>query len=199
MLAIGRGLLSGGRILMMDEPSLGLAPIVIDQIYGIIQDLKSQGRTLLLVEENASRIIDQLESAEPAPERLILQSPGGAVAAALTLGRHLRARGIETQMLAGEFCYSACPYLLAGGSSRVIDATASVGVHQHYFGESSLLPAFVAVEDIQRGQGEVMGYLAEMGIDPLVMRHALATPPNEIYLLLPEELDRYKFRSASDG
>ena len=81
----------------------------------------------------------------------------------------------------------------------MIDATASVGVHQHYFGESSLLPAFVAVEDIQRGQGEVMGYLAEMGIDPLVMRHALATPPNEIYLLLPEELDRYKFRSASDG
>jgi branched-chain amino acid transport system ATP-binding protein len=58
MLAIGRGLLSGGRILMMDEPSLGLAPIVIDQIYEIITDLKSQGRTLLLVEENASRIID---------------------------------------------------------------------------------------------------------------------------------------------
>ncbi len=152
-----------------------------------------------IAEGDASRIIDQLESAEPVPERLILQSPGGAVAEALTLGRHLRARGIETQMLAGEFCYSACPYLLAGGSSRVIDATASVGVHQHYFGESSLLPAFVAVEDIQRGQGEVMGYLAEMGIDPLVMRHALATPPNEIYLLLPEELDRYKFRSASDG
>lgn len=58
MLAIGRGLLSGGRILMLDEPSLGLAPIVIDQIYEIIKDLKSQGRTLLLVEENASRIID---------------------------------------------------------------------------------------------------------------------------------------------
>jgi len=58
MLAIGRGLLSGGRILMLDEPSLGLAPIVIDQIYAIIRDLKAQGRTILLVEENASRIID---------------------------------------------------------------------------------------------------------------------------------------------
>ena len=58
MLAIGRGLLSGGRILMIDEPSLGLAPIVIDQIYEIITDLKAAGRTILLVEENASRIID---------------------------------------------------------------------------------------------------------------------------------------------
>ncbi len=58
MLAIGRGLLSGGRILMIDEPSLGLAPIVIDQIYEIITDLKASGRTILLVEENASRIID---------------------------------------------------------------------------------------------------------------------------------------------
>ena len=47
MLAIGRGLLSGGRILMLDEPSLGLAPIVIDQIYDIIRDLKAQGRTIV--------------------------------------------------------------------------------------------------------------------------------------------------------
>ncbi len=61
MLAIGRGLLAGGEILMLDEPSLGLAPIVIDQIYDIIRDLKAQGRTLLLVEENASRIIDLAE------------------------------------------------------------------------------------------------------------------------------------------
>ena len=58
MLAIGRGLLSGGRILMFDEPSLGLAPIVIDQIYEVINDLKAQGRTILLVEENADRIIE---------------------------------------------------------------------------------------------------------------------------------------------
>ncbi|MGD9535633.1 MAG: ABC transporter ATP-binding protein [Alphaproteobacteria bacterium] len=58
MLAIGRGLLTGGRMLMLDEPSLGLAPIVIDQIYEIILGLKSQGRTILLVEENASRVLD---------------------------------------------------------------------------------------------------------------------------------------------
>ncbi|MBM3518050.1 MAG: ABC transporter ATP-binding protein [Alphaproteobacteria bacterium] len=61
MLALGRGLLTGGRLLMLDEPSLGLAPIVIDQIYEVIADLKRQGRTILLVEENASRIIDMAD------------------------------------------------------------------------------------------------------------------------------------------
>ena len=55
MLAIGRGLMAGGRILLVDEPSLGLAPIVIEQIYGILTDLKANGRTILLVEESAAR------------------------------------------------------------------------------------------------------------------------------------------------
>ena len=57
----------------------------------------------------------------------------------------------------------------------------------------------MAVEDIQRGQGEVMIYLEEMGIDPLVMSHALTTPSDEIYLLLPEELERYNFVTATDA
>lgn len=56
MLGIGRGLMTGGRILMIDEPSLGLAPLVIEQIYQVIADLKQHGRTILLVEENAGRI-----------------------------------------------------------------------------------------------------------------------------------------------
>ena len=63
MLAIGRGLMAGGRILLVDEPSLGLAPIVIEQIYSILIDLKAGGRTILLVEENTSRateIADQV-------------------------------------------------------------------------------------------------------------------------------------------
>lgn len=56
MLAIGRGLMTGGRILMLDEPSLGLAPIVTDQIYSVIVNLKEEGHTILLVEENLSRV-----------------------------------------------------------------------------------------------------------------------------------------------
>lgn len=140
---------------------------------------------------DAPRLIDLMQAADPQPETLILQSQGGSVADALDLGRHIRAQGMTTQMLAGEFCYSACPYLLVAGTTRDIDPQASVGVHQHYFGENTFLPAAFAVEDIQRGQGEVMTYLDEMGIDPLVMTHALSTPPSEIYVLLPEELDRY--------
>ena len=142
---------------------------------------------------DAPRLIGLINAAEPTPETLILQSPGGSVSDALELGRHIRAEGMTTRMLSGEFCMSACPYLLAAGTSREIDANATVGVHQHYFGENTFLPAAFAVEDIQRGQGEVMTYLDEMGIDPLVMQHALSTPPDEIYVLLPEELARYGF------
>ena len=58
MLGIGRGLMCGGRILMIDEPSLGLAPILIEQIYEALTNLKREGRTILLVEENATRAID---------------------------------------------------------------------------------------------------------------------------------------------
>ena len=62
MLSIGRGLMTGGRIMLIDEPSLGLAPIVIDHIYEVIGDLKKEGRTILIVEENASRAADLSES-----------------------------------------------------------------------------------------------------------------------------------------
>ncbi|WP_119391741.1 ABC transporter ATP-binding protein [Taklimakanibacter lacteus] len=58
MCGIGRGLMAGGDLLMLDEPSLGLAPIVIDQIYEVILDLRRAGSTILVVEENAERIMD---------------------------------------------------------------------------------------------------------------------------------------------
>lgn len=142
---------------------------------------------------DATRIAKQITAMDPAPERVIVNSPGGSVRDALELGRVLRDAGLNTAMRDGDICYSACPYLLAAGITRDIPDSASVGVHQHYFGESTLLPAFVAVEDIQRGQGEVMRYLDQMGIDPLVMSHALVTPPDQIYVLLPSELRAYGF------
>jgi branched-chain amino acid transport system ATP-binding protein len=58
MVGIGRGLMMGGKILMLDEPSLGLAPLIIEQIYGIISELRNSGRTILLVEENPARVVD---------------------------------------------------------------------------------------------------------------------------------------------
>tara|TARA_R110002049_G_scaffold140930_9_gene302404 strand:- start:13182 stop:13946 length:765 start_codon:yes stop_codon:yes gene_type:complete len=142
---------------------------------------------------DAERVTKQLQALEPQPEQVLINSPGGSVQDALALGRHLRDAGMTTALREGDICYSACPYLLAAGVTRKVPDSASVGVHQHYFGESTILPAFVAVEDIQRGQGAVMTYLDEMGIDPLVMQHALVTPPDEIYVLLPDELRRYGF------
>jgi branched-chain amino acid transport system ATP-binding protein len=53
MLAIGRALMSRPRILLMDEPSLGLAPLLVEQIFRIIQEINNQGVTVLLVEQNA--------------------------------------------------------------------------------------------------------------------------------------------------
>ena len=58
MLAIGRGLMTGAKILLIDEPSLGLAPVVIDDIFKILKELNNQGQTILLVEENVSRVIN---------------------------------------------------------------------------------------------------------------------------------------------
>lgn len=53
MLAIGRALMSAPRLLMLDEPSLGLAPLLVDRIFEVIEELHSQGVTILLVEQNA--------------------------------------------------------------------------------------------------------------------------------------------------
>ncbi len=51
MLAIGRALMAGPRLLMLDEPSLGLAPFVVDRLYQTIRELRAQGMTILLVEQ----------------------------------------------------------------------------------------------------------------------------------------------------
>lgn len=53
MLAMGRALMSRPRILLLDEPSMGLAPILVEQIFEIIQEINQQGTTILLVEQNA--------------------------------------------------------------------------------------------------------------------------------------------------
>lgn len=57
MLAIGRGLMSKPDLLLLDEPSLGLAPIIIQQIFDIIRDIRSEGITIFLVEQNANKAL----------------------------------------------------------------------------------------------------------------------------------------------
>lgn len=53
MLAIGRALMSNPKLLLLDEPSMGLAPILVDQVFESIQDINKTGVTILLVEQNA--------------------------------------------------------------------------------------------------------------------------------------------------
>ena len=58
MLAIGRALLSRPRLLLLDEPTLGLAPLMVDRVFEILDDLHKEGTTILLVEQNAARTIE---------------------------------------------------------------------------------------------------------------------------------------------
>ncbi|HEY1475822.1 MAG TPA: ABC transporter ATP-binding protein [Pseudolabrys sp.] len=58
MVAIARGLMARPKLLLLDEPSLGLAPLIVQQVYKIIADIRRQGTTVLLVEQNARMALD---------------------------------------------------------------------------------------------------------------------------------------------
>ncbi|MDT5266701.1 MAG: branched-chain amino acid transport system ATP-binding protein, partial [Mycobacterium sp.] len=63
MLAIGRALMARPKVLLLDEPSMGLAPMVISQIFKIISEINSQGTTVLLVEQNAQQALTRSDRA----------------------------------------------------------------------------------------------------------------------------------------
>ena len=58
MLAMGRALMARPKLLLLDEPSLGLAPVIVDKIYEIVREINGQGTTILLVEQNANYALD---------------------------------------------------------------------------------------------------------------------------------------------
>jgi branched-chain amino acid transport system ATP-binding protein len=71
-LAIARALLSRPRLLLLDEPTLGLAPIIVDQVFDLLQALKDEGSTILLVEQNAARTVD-------VADRVYIMRTGGRI------------------------------------------------------------------------------------------------------------------------
>ena len=58
MLAIARGLMSRPKIILLDEPSLGLAPVIVEEVYHIIEEIRKDGTAILLVEQNANRALN---------------------------------------------------------------------------------------------------------------------------------------------
>lgn len=63
MLAIGRALMARPQLLLMDEPSMGLAPLLVVEIFNIIKDINSRGTTILLVEQNANMALSIADQA----------------------------------------------------------------------------------------------------------------------------------------
>ena len=63
MLAIGRGLMARPELLILDEPSLGLAPLLVEEVFNIIAGLKQEGNTILLIEQNALEALDSSDRA----------------------------------------------------------------------------------------------------------------------------------------
>jgi len=63
MLAIGRALMGGPRLLLLDEPSLGLAPVIVVQVFEALRSLNAEGLTILLVEQNARKALDSTDRA----------------------------------------------------------------------------------------------------------------------------------------
>jgi len=81
MLAIGRALMGAPRLLLLDEPSMGLAPLFVEEIFAIIAALKADGTTILLVEQNASAALDVADHAYVLENgRIVLSGPATDVA-----------------------------------------------------------------------------------------------------------------------
>ena len=78
MLAIGRGLMSAPKLLLLDEPSMGLAPIIIDQVFEVIGKLRSTDTTILLVEQNAERALTLADKAYVLESGRVVLSGTGA-------------------------------------------------------------------------------------------------------------------------
>jgi hypothetical protein len=120
---------------------------------------------------------------------VVLHSPGGSVQDALKIGRLIRERKYNTEVLDARYCASSCPLVFAGGVERLAAPKAAIGVHQ----VSALTSAASAtmadgMSSAQRVSAEVQRYLRDMGVDSQVWVHAMETPANELFYFKPDEL-----------
>jgi hypothetical protein len=146
-----------------------------------------------------ARFERHLDGLTEPPARIALHSPGGAVDAALRLGRTIRDRGMDAHVLADDACVSACPFLLAGGVERHVHHDAWVGVHQVAFVDAMTLSAADAARRLQMLKADVYDYWAEMDVDPAIEAIAMRIPPERAYFLLPEELSELRLATEIVG
>lgn len=146
---------------------------------------------------HASGVIDtagywQLVSAilSDRPVIVTMDSVGGDVAAAIGIGGALRYAGAEVRVPRGATCVSSCVLVLAGGSRRVVEAGAYVGVHQFYGAPADATPAEVE-SYTQRVSANILDHLRAMGISSEVFTIASRVPPSEMRALSVDELRRF--------
>jgi branched-chain amino acid transport system ATP-binding protein len=79
MLAIGRALMARPRVLLLDEPSMGLAPMIVQQIFDIITEINNDGTTVLLVEQNAQQALQRAHRAYVLETGYVVRTDDAAV------------------------------------------------------------------------------------------------------------------------
>ncbi|NWG24861.1 MAG: hypothetical protein HXY30_10705 [Pseudorhodoplanes sp.] len=130
---------------------------------------------------------------------VVLHSPGGSVRDALSIGRLIRARKLNTAVESGRYCASSCPLLLAGGVERHAGEKAAIGVHQVSLASDHPLSGATGMENAQRVSAECQRYLHEMGVDPAVWVYAMETPSNELFYFSREDLVSLKLATQPSG
>ncbi len=146
----------------------------------------------------AQRVQAELDAHGEYIKTVALDSPGGAVADALAIGKLIRARGYNTSVASGAICASSCPLLLAGGKERLATESSAIGVHQIYAAvptgsvTSQIAAAGAAMSNAQSLTAEISRYLKSMGVDDEVWLRALETPPDRLTYLSPADLTSLK-------
>ncbi len=94
MLAIGRALMGGPRLLLLDEPSLGLAPVIVSQVFDALRALNAEGLTILLVEQNARKALDSTDRGYVIEQgRVVHEGPSDVLAQDASVIAHYLGQG----------------------------------------------------------------------------------------------------------
>lgn len=145
----------------------------------------------------ARRLSAELDARGEYVKTVTLNSPGGSLDDAMSMAKMVRERGLATRVEDGAICASSCPLILAGGVSRTVAEKAAVGLHQFYAGSDLPTAPAQAMSDAQKTAARIARYLTEMDVDPALWLHALDTPPQSLYYLSRDEMERYRLVTIS--